>query len=103
MPDFNQIWIFSKNFHKVSKIKFHGNPYCGNRADACGQRNGHDEDSTGAFRDYGDAPIKEKYNHGTSKNNFAEHYAFQYRYVSVVANYSDTSANEDNSFRNHIR
>jgi hypothetical protein len=60
MPDFKQIWISSKNFHEVPKIKFHGNSYCGSRADACGQRNGHGEDSTGAFRDYADAPKKSR-------------------------------------------
>jgi len=60
MPDFNYIRIFSKNYDKVlkKKKKIHGNSYCGSRADACGQRDGHGEDTTGDFCAYADAPTK---------------------------------------------
>jgi len=29
-------------FIEVPNIKFHGNPYCGSRADTCEQTDGHD-------------------------------------------------------------
>ena len=34
---------------------------------------------------------------------FCKHMLYHARDSSHVSNYSDTSANEDNSFRNHIR
>jgi hypothetical protein len=37
LPDFNQIWIFSTDLHKVLSIRFHGNTSSGSRADTCGQ------------------------------------------------------------------
>jgi len=37
LPDFNEIWIFSTDLHKVPSIRFHGNTSSESRADACGQ------------------------------------------------------------------
>jgi hypothetical protein len=38
LPDFNQIWIFSTDLHKVPRVRFHGNKSSGSRADTCGTR-----------------------------------------------------------------
>ena len=38
--DFNQIWKFSRDFHKSLNIRFHWNPSTGTRTDTCGQTDG---------------------------------------------------------------
>ena len=57
VPDFNQIWIWSTDFMRVPDIKFHGNPFSGRRADACGQMDGRDEGNRLLFfRKYANSP-----------------------------------------------
>jgi len=35
LPDFNQIWGYSTDFHEVPKIKFQGNSFIGSRVCTC--------------------------------------------------------------------
>jgi hypothetical protein len=37
LPNFNQIWIFLPDCHKVPNMKFQTNPSSGSHADACGE------------------------------------------------------------------
>ena len=37
LQDFNEIWIFSTDFRKLSNIKFHENPFTGKRVVLCGR------------------------------------------------------------------
>jgi len=65
LPDFNQIWGYSTDFHEVRNIKFQGNSFIWSRVCTCIDKSGRtDRDTerrarqkpTGAFRDGANTP-----------------------------------------------